>query len=81
VNVRPDEQVPTDPFSQAIILEAAPVYIQPDAGRMPLKILEAGTRVKLLQQKGDWQEIQFPDRQWGPRIGWIQKRFVRLIGK
>jgi opacity protein-like surface antigen len=80
-SVRADVPLPTQSSSEGFILEAAPVYIHPDTSRIPLKILEVGTRVKILQQRGDWQEIQFPDRQWGPRVGWIQRRFVRLIDK
>jgi opacity protein-like surface antigen len=80
-DARADAQAPTEPRSEGVILEAAPVYIHPDASRMPLKILEVGTRIRILQRRGDWQEIQFPDRQWGPRVGWIQTRFVRPITK
>jgi len=80
-DARAEAQAATEPRSEGVILEAAPVYIYPDASRIPLKILEIGTRIRLLQQRGDWQEIQFPDRQLGPRTGWIQKRFVRPIGK
>jgi hypothetical protein len=62
---------------EAVILERAPVYVLPDASRTPLRTLEAGTRIRVLQQQGDWDQIEFPDIQWGPRIGWIQRRFVR----
>jgi hypothetical protein len=57
------------------------VYLLPDAKRTPLKTLETGTPVRLLRQQGDWIQIEFPDRQLGPRIGWIQSRFVRLADR
>jgi hypothetical protein len=81
VNVPPTVQAPRADSSDAIILEAGPVYVLPDARRVPLRTLEAGTPIRVLQQQGDWIQIQFPDRQWGPRIGWIQRRFVRLTGR
>jgi hypothetical protein len=62
---------------EAVILERAAVYVLPDASRTPLRTLEAGTRIRVLQQQGDWDQIEFADSQWGPRIGWIQRRFVR----
>jgi len=80
-NVRPNAQVVNERSPEAVILESAPVYLYPDASRIPLRILEVGTRITILQQNGDWQEIQFPDRQLGPRVGWVQRRFVRPIDK
>jgi len=65
----------------AVISEAAPVYVLPDASRTPLRTLDAGTRIRLLQQRGDWDQIEFSDPQWGPRVGWVQRRFVRPIDK
>jgi hypothetical protein len=67
--------------SEGIILERAPVYLLPDTKRTPLTTLEMGTRIRFLRQQGDWDQIEFPDRQWGPRIGWIQSRFVRLTDR
>ena len=79
--LNPAANEPTAPSSDGIILEPAPVYLLPDARRTPLRTLETGTRIRLLRQQGDWAQIEFPDRQWGPRIGWIQRRFVRLADK
>ena len=70
-----------DVMSAAIVLERAPVYVLPDVRRTPLRTLETGTQIKVLEQQGDWDQIEFADSQWGPRIGWIQKRFVRLINR
>lgn len=77
----PAVQVSKAGSSAAIVLERAPVYVLPDVRRTPLRTLETGTQIKVLEQQGDWDQIEFADSQWGPRIGWIQKRFVRLISK
>jgi hypothetical protein len=79
--LNPPVNEPTARLPDGIILEPAPVYLLPDAKRTPLRTLEKGTPIKLLRQQGEWDQIEFPDRQWGPRIGWIQRRFVRLIDK
>jgi hypothetical protein len=78
VNAAPNVQAPRTGSPDGITLAAAPVYLRPDASRVPLKTLETGTPIRVLQQQGDWLQIEFPDRQWGPRIGWIQRRFVQL---
>jgi len=79
--LNPPANEPTRRSPDGIILEPAPVYLLPDAKRTPLKTLETGTPVRLLRQQGDWIQIEFPDRQLGPRIGWIQSRFVRLADR
>ena len=73
----PDVQPPVSRPSETVIVERAPVYLLPDAGRTPLKTLEAGTRITILEQKGDWVQIEFRDPQFGRRVGFVQKRFVR----
>ena len=79
--LNPPANEPTRRSPDGIILEPAPVYLLPDAKRTPLKTLETGTRIRFLKQQGDWVQIEFPDRQLGPRIGWIQSRFVRLADR
>jgi opacity protein-like surface antigen len=56
---------------------SAPVYLKPDATREPLRILEPGTMVKILQEDGEWIRIEFRDRLLGLRIGFIQKKYLR----
>lgn len=61
-----------------VILEAAPVFLLPDATRTPLRTLEAGTSVRVLEEKGDWVRIEFRDNQYGARVGYVQRRFVQV---
>jgi opacity protein-like surface antigen len=60
------------------ILSAAPVYLRPDSNLQPLRTLEAGTRVKVLQENGDWIRIEFSDRVLGARIGYVLRKYIQL---
>lgn len=62
----------------AVIIEAAPVYLLPDPRRVPLRTLNRGTSVRVLEEAGDWIRIQFSDPQFGPRVGYVQRRFVEI---
>jgi hypothetical protein len=62
----------------AVAVVPAPVFVLPDATRTPLRTLPPGTRVKVLQERGDWYRVEFPDQQWGPRVGYVQRKHVEL---
>ena len=57
-----------------VIKVAAPVYIAPDATRAALRLLPAGTRVKVREESGDWLMVEFSDPQWGDRVGYVLKK-------
>jgi hypothetical protein len=61
-----------------VIAEATPAFILPDATRTPLRTLPAGTTVRILEEKGDWVQVEFNDPQYGRRVGYVQRRFVQL---
>ena len=63
---------------EGTFIAAAPVFGLPDATRTPLRTLPAGTTFAVREQKGDWVQIEFNDPQWGRRIGWVQRKFVKL---
>jgi opacity protein-like surface antigen len=60
------------------ILVAAPVYLRPDSNLQPLRTLEAGTAVRVLQENGDWIRIEFTDRILGPRVGYVLRKYIQL---
>jgi hypothetical protein len=57
-----------------VLKVAAPVYIAPDVTRAALRLLPAGTSVKVREDAGDWLMVEFSDRQWGPRVGYVLKK-------
>jgi hypothetical protein len=63
---------------RATVLENAPITLLPDASRVPLRVAAKGTSLVILTDEGDWIQVQFQDPQFGPRVGYIQKRFVRI---
>jgi hypothetical protein len=83
----PPVPTPTDPVktvppqvlaSAGMILQNAPVFLLPDASRTPLRSLPAGTSIRILDQKGDWYQIEFNDAQFGRRVGYVQSKYVRV---
>jgi len=55
-----------------------PVYLRPDATRTPLRQLPTGTSLRVLDTVGDWLQVEFNDLQYGRRVGYVQKAFVRI---
>ena len=52
----------------------APVYGAPDATRAALRTLPAGTSLKVREDAGEWLMVEFTDRQWGDRMGYVLKK-------
>ena len=75
---RPGTDVPRTTALTAVTLDATPVYISAAVRRTPLKELPANTRVRVLSQKGEWTQIEFDDKQWGRRVGYVQTKHLRL---
>jgi hypothetical protein len=62
----------------AVTTATAPVFLKPDATLVPLRQLPVGTRLRIIDEKGDWLHVEFQDRQYGRRVGYIQRAFVRV---
>jgi opacity protein-like surface antigen len=69
-------QIPSG--STVVLTSAAPVYLQPDSSRVPLRTLPAGTTATVDRSQGGWIRITFTDPQYGQRTGWIETRFVKV---
>jgi hypothetical protein len=61
---------------RGVIIEAAPIYLLPDARRTPLRTLTPGIVVRILEETGDWFKVEFRDQRFGPRVGYVQRRHV-----
>ena len=62
----------------AVTAAAAPVFVLPDPERTPLRTLPPGTRLRVLREQGEWLRVEFDDPWWGPRVGYIEKKFVDI---
>ncbi len=76
--------VPTIALAQqgtATVTPDAPIYIRAEVTPTPLRVAAPGTRLRLLQDSGDWLQVEFGDPQYGRRVGWTQRQFVTLGGE
>ncbi len=62
----------------AIVTQAAPIYLAPDATRQPLRVAREGSRLRIVEQGNGWMTVQFQDPQFGLRTGYIESRYVRV---
>jgi hypothetical protein len=60
------------------LVAAAPVFLLPDATRVPLATLPAGTTLKVVSKEGAWYRVVFYDQQWGDRNGFVLAVHVRV---
>lgn len=67
------------PLTRAIVTTVAPIMLVPDAARVPLRTAAVGTSLEVLGEEGDWLNVRFRDPQFGPRVGYVETRFVRVI--
>lgn len=61
----------------ATVTERSGIFIRPDA-ITPLRVVEPGTVLKVLQTGDVWLRVQFRDQQWGDRVGYILRGHCRL---
>jgi hypothetical protein len=64
--------------SAGAVIEAAPVYLLPDATRTPLRTLPAGTIVNVGEMRDDWVQVTFNDGILGSRTGWMERKFLTI---
>jgi hypothetical protein len=64
----------------ATVTVNAPIYVSapPRPGLGPLRTAAIGTLLTVLGEQDGWWQVQFNDPQYGLRVGWVQKQFVRV---
>jgi hypothetical protein len=62
---------------RATVASDAPIFLQPGAP-IPLRVAKAGTALKVLSEEGGWIEVEFNDPQFGRRVGWVEKKLLRI---
>jgi hypothetical protein len=55
-----------------------PVFDSPRSGRVPFRTLARGTRVYVVEARGDWLLVQFDDQLWGTGFGYVSCGEVRV---
>lgn len=64
--------------TSATVMVAAPVFLKPDRTLTPLRTLAVGTTLMVERVEEDWVQVTFNDRQFGRRLGWIERRSIRM---
>ncbi len=62
----------------ATVTTTAPIYLRPEATLTPLRTAAVGTTLRVLEETGDWLQVEFQDPQYGRRIGHVQAKNVRV---
>ena len=57
-----------------VVIVETPLLLLPDASREPLRMLEAGTVLRFLDDDADWFHAEFQDFHYGRRVGYVQKK-------
>ncbi len=57
-----------------VVIVETPLLLLPDASREPLRMLEAGTVLRFLDEDADWFHAEFQDFHYGRRVGYVQKK-------
>jgi hypothetical protein len=66
-----------DPY--ALTMDQAPIYLRADASLTPLVTMPKDTRLTVLQLQDQWVMVEFPDRQFGRRIGYVARTLVTVV--
>ena len=75
----PQSQPPPQQRDESALVTAdAPIYIQPEMGRQPLRVAKAGSMLRIVGACDEWCNIEFQDPTYGRRVGYIQTKFLRL---
>ena len=57
-----------------VVITETPLLLLPDATREPLRVLEAGTVLRWLDEDTDWFHAEFEDFHYGRRVGYVQRK-------
>lgn len=63
--------------STGVVLADAPIFLLPDANRVPLRVAARGTTLTVVQDGKEWIQVEFRDPEYGTRQGYIQAKFVQ----
>jgi hypothetical protein len=61
--------------STVVAKQDLPMFVRPGM-LTPIVTFPRGTRLKILSVEGDWLMVEYQDRQWGRRVGYVQRRLV-----
>src|SRR5437899_431776 len=72
-------QIEAQAVQRVSVVVAAPIFLKPEASLVPLRMAKEGSVLNVLESAGDWYCVEFNDPQFGRRIGYIQKKQVKVL--
>lgn len=64
-------------LEQVAVVDDTPVFLMPDATRVPLRTLPRNSGLEVFSAEGSWLRVRFRDTQYGQRVGYIEARHVQ----
>jgi hypothetical protein len=61
-----------------LVIQAAPIYLYPDAALKPLRIAAVDTRLRVKTNEGGWLKIEYQDPLYGRSEGYVLAKNIRL---
>jgi hypothetical protein len=52
----------------------APIYFGPEVSQTPLRVVAPGTLLRIIQQQGDWIQVEFKTGSGGSRVAGSDRR-------
>jgi opacity protein-like surface antigen len=62
----------------AVVTQNAPIYVLPDVRRQPLRTAAPSTRLRVVEEQGEWLRVEFQDPQFGKRVGYVESKYVQI---
>jgi hypothetical protein len=60
-----------------VIAQSAPIYLDTQPGRIPLRVAAEGTSLEVISGDAQWLNVRFNDPQFGLRVGYVEAKLVR----
>lgn len=64
-------------LQHVVVADDTPIFLMPDATRIPLRTLPSGSSLEVFSAEGSWLRVRFRDAQFGQRVGFIESKHVK----
>ena len=64
-------------LERVVVVDDTPVFLMPDATRIPLRTLVGGSTLEVFSAEGPWLRVRFQDTQFGLRVGYVESTRVQ----
>ena len=64
-------------LQHVVVADDTPIFLMPDAARIPLRTLPSGSSLEVFSAEGSWLRVRFRDAQFGQRVGFIESKHVK----